>query len=419
MQVNEMLTASGAVGKWLSIKEQFPEVNRLGTLNALTIVYYPIALLRMKLEEYSYEDFSIVEQSILMFYACGITTAEEICKWMSLPSIRYVQERLALLRAEGLIENGALTKMGKESLNIGQKKKLFDTAQVFQADGITGFLLPKDFQQREEFLVDRQRTSPMFPHLMHADSIALDTVRKAIEGPEKIRNYKRYRKSILNVNVNQVIDVQPEEIKYKKVMVAFFDGTSSPIVFFPINKRTRGELKRQCDMPLYVPRELQRILPEISSQAEELPSDAEKIITQFCELLQEEQKNLDYSMAVDWINKNTAFNVVEVSENSGVFSFTLHVNREDNLSPLDLEILASMGAETSIPVETVMSFLSDSETQYRKRVSFIPRSDEPNDKIMALSENWSSYGWQITNMAPISLDNALKKINALKNREAE
>ena len=57
MAETNLMYASGTLKKWLEILEDMSALEQLGPLQLCSTVYYPIALLKMRLEEYSYEDF--------------------------------------------------------------------------------------------------------------------------------------------------------------------------------------------------------------------------------------------------------------------------------------------------------------------------------------------------------------------------
>lgn len=413
MQKTELPRAGGTVAKWLAVREQLPEIDELGELRALTTVYYPIALLRMRLEEYSFEDFNAVEQSMLRFYACGVTDAEELRQWMALPSVRYVQERLALLTAEGLIENGRVTAFGQDSLHLGQKKNLYDAEQLFQADAITGLLLPHEYQTRDDHLIDRTQTSSALPHMAHSESIALSTIQRAIEGPEKIRSYKRYRKSILNVNVNQVESVRVSDIKYIKALMAWPVSSRVPLMFLPYFKRSESGPSRHCDMPLFIPESISYLLPELSEQVETVADQRLTGLVELYRMILDNQSRLDTREVAEWLEQNTVFRVSPVPSDRMSFYFDWQSETQP-LSPLELELYAALGAGTPIPVEAEMTL-----DGRRRRVTVWPYARQYSDRVKTLSEHWSEYGWKLCKRAPLSLRDAVAAIQKKLQKEED
>jgi len=364
----QLTSASGSVAKWLDILRQFPELAQLGELRGFSTVYYPVALLKMRLEEYSFEDFNAVEQSLLRFYSCGITTPQSLSKWMALPSERYIQERLSLMMAEGLIANGTVTEMGRESLEMGQKKQLYDAEQMFQADGVMGLLLPRAYQIKEDHLIPRSKTTGMLPHLAPAESILVDQIRRAIQGPEKIRDYKRYRKSILNVNVHQVTDVRFADLRYIKAILAWPQHSRAPLLFLPVFKKGEDG-KYQCDTPLYIPRSASYRLPKLSQECEIVEDSKLEPLTNLYNLMTADQAGQGLDSVKKWFNANTAFTCREVIRRDNSICATLDLAADAKLGPGDVEILASMGSREGAPVELEMDLVSERGQNFKKRMT--------------------------------------------------
>ena len=392
MQRSDTLRAGETTAKWLAVCEQLPEIRRLGNLRSLTTVYYPIALLRMKLEEYSFEDFDTIEQSLLRFYSCGITRAEDIARWMALPSVRYVQERLALLKAEGLIGGGALTDLGRDSLAIGQKKNR---------------------------MADREFTYGMLPHIAPSEAIALSTIREAVEGEEKIRAYKRYRKSILNVNVRQVEDVKVAGIKYVKAMMAWPVSSQSPLVFLPYFKRGEPGKARHCDMPLFVPEGLAGRLPGLAAQVETVPDRMLTGISELYRMMRAELNKQDISGIPAWISRNTSFRALEQRAGERVEVRLECGGRDEKLSPLELEIYAALGSDIEVPVEADMTLPGENGREFRQHCVFWPYADEVPREAALLSENWSEFSRRICKNTPMSLKDAVNYIQKKHSDEEE
>jgi hypothetical protein len=376
------------VAKWLNIREQFPEIRALGNLKGFSTVYYPIALLKMKLEEYSFEDFNAVEQSLLRFYSCGITSPESLSKWMALPSVRYIQERLSLMVAEGLIANGAVTPLGAESLALGQKKQLYDAEQIFQADGIMGLLLPRAYQIKEDHLIPKAKTTTLRPHLAPSEAIFIDQIKQAIEGPEKIRDYKRYRKSILNVNVHQVTDVRFGDLRYIKAMMVWPEYSHAPLLFLPVYKHA-AEGKRQCDTPLYIPASLAGNLPQLSRECEVVADQKLEPLTQLYTLVEKDQASLPLSGIAQWIRENTAFECRDISLRGSRICALLDLKSDARLGPCDMELLAAMGAQSQIPVELEAAIRSDRDQVFKKRFTLWPQAGTiPMPLAKTLTQKW-------------------------------
>jgi hypothetical protein len=397
MQDTQKPNACGTVAKWLDIRQQFPELRSLGELKGISTVYYPIALLKMRLEEYSFEDFNAVEQALLRFYSCGITSPQSLSKWMALSSVRYIQERLSLMEAEGLISGGTITSLGAESLSIGQKKQLYDAQQIFQADGIMGLLLPRAYQIKEDHLTPKSKTVGMIPHLAPSEAILVDQIKKAIEGPEKIRDYKRYRKSILNVNVHQVTDVQFGDLRYIKAILAWPEYSRAPLLFLPVYKRSAADGKRQCDTPLYIPESAAGNLGKLSGECEVVQDWKLEPLTQLYSLMEADQAALPLESIARWIREHTAFTCRSISLRGSRITPVLDLKQDAALGPCDLELLAAMGTTGRTGVEVEAEIRNDRDQSFTKRLTLWPEAGEiPRADAQNLARCWVEHHRKFT-----------------------
>lgn len=387
---------SGILRKWQNILRGHPEIAALGTPLVCATVYYPIALLKLKMLEYSFEDFDEVELSILRFCAAGINTPEGLCRWMGLPSKRYVDERLALLTAEGLLQNGKLTELGAESLKIEQKKRLYDAEQIFQADGILGLLLPRAYQRRSDQLISRHETKGKYPHLMHSDEIAEETIRNVIQGEEKLRAYKDYRKSILNVNVEQVQSIRFHSLKYMQVLLVRFPESKSPLVFLPHYRD--GVLS---DEPLYIPGSLAARLPAMAKDRPVIPDSSLGNLIRLCAMLMANCVTLENACQKNgrslsgeikkWVEQNTVFSVADHGWKDGRLRLRLDWGRKDaTMQPLDLELMAAAGEKTLCPVELSTSVYPAEGNEQKLLITAWPSAGKLPPEATEMAEKWPS-----------------------------
>lgn len=379
--------------KWLGLLEDFPSLSRLGAPRLCTTVYYPIALLKMRLSEHSFEDFDAVELSILRFCRAGVCTAEGICQWMGINSRRYVEEHLALLCAEGLLQPGTYhpTPLGLESLNLGQKKQSYSTEQIFQADGVMGILLPREFQKRTDKLISRSETRS-YPHLMHTDEIAEDTIRAAIQGENKVRAYKDYRKDILNVNVEQVESIRFVELRYMLVLMVRFEGTA-PLVFLPRYQREKRDAGRPFgDAPLYLPGSLVPRLPELAGQARVIPDIGLTGLATLCDMVEEENTQTAPEDVCGWMEANTAFQVRSCPLEGGhrLCPRLTWKGPDAPIHPQDMELMAAAGSREPRPVELSVSVTGGRGGARFARLTVWPTADRLPPEAAVLAEGWSA-----------------------------
>lgn len=379
--------------KWLDLLEDFPFLSQLGAPRLCAAVYYPIALLKMRLSEHSFEDFDAVELSILRFCGAGVCTAEAICRWMGISSCRYVEDRLSLLCAEGLLQPGTYrpTPLGLESLEQGQKKQICTTEQIFQADGVMGILLPREFQKRTDKLLPRGETRS-YPHLMHSDQIAEDTIRAAIQGEDKVRAYKDYRKDILHVNVEQVQAIRFVELRYMLVLMVRFEGTA-PLVFLPRYQREKRDAGRAFgDAPLYLPRSLVSRLPELAGQARAIPDSELAGLTDLCDMVEEATALVTPEDVCNWMEANTAFQVRGCPLEGGHRLCPRLTWRGPGapIHPLDMELMAAAGGRGPRPVELSVRVPGGQRSARFVRLTVWPTADRLPPEATILAEGWSA-----------------------------
>ena len=379
--------------KWLDLLEDFPSLSGLGAPRLCAAVYYPIALLKMRLSEHSFEDFDAVELSILRFCGAGVCTAEGICRWMGINSRRYVEERLALLCAEGLLQPGTYrpTPLGLESLARGQKKQNYSTEQIFQADGVMGILLPREFQRRTDKLLPRGETRS-YPHLMHTDEIAEDAIRAAIQGENKVRAYKDYRKDILNVNVEQVQSIRFVELRYMLVLMVRFEGTA-PLVFLPRYQREKRDAGRAFgDAPLYLPRSLTARLPELAAQARAIPDSELAGLTGLCDMVEKENALASPEDVCSWMEANTAFQVRSCPLEGGhrLRPRLTWKGPDAPIHPQDMELMAAAGGKGPRPVELSVGVTGERGATRFVRLTVWPAADRLPPEAAVLAEGWSA-----------------------------
>ncbi len=192
-------------------------------------VYYPIAVMDMLLEEQTFEDFEMVQQTVLKLVAWGLYDAPTIAQTLGL-SGTYVANVLRLLCSYGHIENAVITELGKRSLERGKKIVVNQTRQKFQMDALNGTLLKLGENVLNNTLSDKTETNKFIGHLNYPESVLEEDVTRQISG-EHCRDFLRYRSDILHANVTQIQDIQCREIQYVKAYLLKMQGDLPPVIF--------------------------------------------------------------------------------------------------------------------------------------------------------------------------------------------
>lgn len=209
------------------ILEQNPQIVQ-GRIELFTEIYYPIALLEIDMLETTFEDFDIIQESVLKFVQSGIRSAAEISCLMGL-SVNYIQKTMNLLMGYGFINTEGLTQLGVKSLETGKKQITNPVKQRFKADALTGELLKVTIQPNDADLIDKNNLGMTIPHMTHIPGISVESVNQQLKQSD-LTVYKRYQGDILNANVDEVNDVRCIGLEYIKAYMVKMQAVDSPFI---------------------------------------------------------------------------------------------------------------------------------------------------------------------------------------------
>lgn len=236
------------------ILDEYPEIKK-ERINFFAPVYYPIAIVEMEVQEKSFEDFELVQISVLRMMAAGLTDISVISKTMGL-SAKYVSEMRKLLYGYGHIdENNRVTQTGMESLSIGQKVTEVNVVQRYQVDVYSGEILNLSEKINETSIDDLENTSFYVGHLESPEMLSrtrlIEQIRKANQDGE----YRLYRKSYSPLNINAT-NIDPDSVRFVELQYAAsymlsVEGWSFPVVFSKRFNAVPDSGKRFITMPLY------------------------------------------------------------------------------------------------------------------------------------------------------------------------
>ena len=242
------------------INDTYPQLTKLGEPVFAANAYYPIAVLEFDMDELVFEDFEPIEKMILQCVKYEIIDENDISNFIGLP-IRYVRIHLQDLENKNQIRDGKLTELGEQSLQSGLlTQKLNNSKQNFPADGILGFLLPSSYYLSKNRQRSRQETNPAIMHLKYCDEIDAEILCKQLKGDNLIN---KYRRKILNTNVNNINDISLNDFYYIPVFVLWFNSFQNPVIFFSTknsNSSNQETANQFIYKPLYVPKDVQPIL---------------------------------------------------------------------------------------------------------------------------------------------------------------
>ena len=177
-------------------------------------VYYPIALIELKIEEKLFEEFDGVEYELLQFINDIGPDVETLSETMGL-DVSFVKKMMTVMAGTGLITDNGLSESGKESLSAGTKISTEVIGQTFQMDAVNLNLLRLEELVNEGELTKRQDTNNNYNLLncWHSVSIEkLDSQLKSLDPKEFIVS----EKELLPPNIHGIQSKRCKGLRYTK-----------------------------------------------------------------------------------------------------------------------------------------------------------------------------------------------------------
>ncbi len=289
--INQVFEACKALS---DLTQRYPWI-KPSDIDFFSPVYYPIAIIEMDFDEQSFEDFEIVQLSVLRFVDLGITSPDIISTSMGINNPNYIYNVLQLLKSYGLIGNSGITDLGRSSLKEEKKISLSRVKQQFQLDALNGNLLRIDQNLISSSLISSNETIAIIGHLDYLDGVPSEYVEKQIRNVG-FNHFKKYRSSILNANVMAIYDIRCVEIQYTKCYLLKLNSAKIPIVF---GKRYNAVSNMEKDRFFWQPLSYDHTSPTFSKNlaSEDIPNNSEAATTYISQLvlmLKERSANVDF-----------------------------------------------------------------------------------------------------------------------------
>lgn len=216
---------------------------KITDIDLIAPVYYPVAEVKIEYGEKSFENFDVIPHLVLELFDIGFTDTYVIGELLSL-SKNYIDGIIKGLIADGQISetDGArsITLLGKETLSQGGDiiVKNHAGSQKFEMDALNGRLLKLEEIIDEKSLLELDRVS-VDVVIDPNDSVKMD--KQNNEFVKDSRQFIRYNRSVLNVNIDQIDNVEFEKMNYaRSFLIRLKDGC---IMIFSKNQPyTRYEL---------------------------------------------------------------------------------------------------------------------------------------------------------------------------------
>lgn len=255
---------------------EYPAIN-VDSICFAAPVYYPIALIKLIMDEKTFEEFDSIEAELLRFIDDIGPNADSIAEVMGLDA-SFVKKMMKILAGKELISEDGLTESGKESLEQGVVISTKHTGQTFQMDAVNLKLLRLEEILKEEDLKKRQDTDKSYGLLNCWHGISQDKLDAQLERIN-IQEFVRTEKEVLPPNIISISEKCCEGIRYTKGYLLgciYQDGNvekERPVIFGKrkiISKKDGTEGKRYSKwMPFFVPDKAMRDLYQLPESAEE------------------------------------------------------------------------------------------------------------------------------------------------------
>lgn len=210
------------------IKEKYTSILP-SHIEAFAPIYYPIAMVEMNLDEMTFEDFEVIQLTVLKLIGLGQVDEEILADLLGL-SLNYIHKIKHLLRGYGHIKDDKLTELGQRSLLEEKKIIMNQVWQKFQVDALNGSLIRMDKLVSDNMLNDKEETRFVVGHLDYLDGISRESIEKQIEEGD-YSDFIRQKTGILSTNVLAINDVKCIEVKYATCFLMKLKDIEDPLIF--------------------------------------------------------------------------------------------------------------------------------------------------------------------------------------------
>lgn len=211
------------------IRKAYPKIKAENILFA-GMVFYPIAFIDVDVNERSFEDFEIVELTILKFIGQKMK-ADDIAAFIGLP-VDYVNKMICLLQGYGHIdEYGEITDLGKESMKREEKVILKESRQKVQMDILNLAMISKGQQINGYSLYEKKDANDWNVGVLAGPSgLEAEDIERILDEAGYDEILKKGR-GVLHVNVNEILEIECLKLEYAKCCMLQLQGMDMPVIF--------------------------------------------------------------------------------------------------------------------------------------------------------------------------------------------
>lgn len=260
-------------------------------VDAFIPVYFPIALVEIDTVEESFEDFEVIELTVLKLVSLGVETSHEISELLAIDE-KYVKRVLKLLIGYGHIKNNKITEIGLRSLERGQKIEKKAGKQIFQVNALNGTIMKFEDVISERQLDDREHTRFRVAHMMNMMGVRTQSLIDQLKTGDNYMNFVNSGKNEI-VNLVGIQDIQLKEKQYAYSYILKIKGYNPMVLSKRYNMHKRKIDERYQWIPLSVPNPIVRQRLNLSESIPVSTMLEKKIIQETMGLLKSKTENIE------------------------------------------------------------------------------------------------------------------------------
>lgn len=273
-----------------TILKTYPTLS-VADVDAFIPVYFPIALVEIDTVEESFEDFEVIELTVLKLVSLGVETSHEISELLAIDE-KYVKRVLKLLIGYGHIKNNKITEIGLRSLERGQKIEKKAGKQIFQVNALNGTIMKFEDVISERQLDDREHTRFRVAHMMNMMGVKTQSLIDQLKTGDNYMNFVNSGKNEI-VNLVGIQDIQLKEKQYAYSYILKIKGYNPMVLSKRYNMHKRKIDERYQWIPLSVPNPIVRQKLNLSESIPVSTMLEKKIIQETMGLLKSKTENIE------------------------------------------------------------------------------------------------------------------------------
>lgn len=212
-------------------------------------IYYPFAELEVTLEERSFEEYELIQRTVLEIISHGVNDPTGIRKLTGI-SEEYIEKIVKLLLSYGHVdEQGNITSLGRESLQSSKKILKVKTGQRLYVDALNGAPVRLDRDPDKNFFVEPEEMDTYVYTVDGIDGIDSKVVLDVFGRDDYAQFREQYTGS--RVKVLSVESVECKTIRYATAVIIETANPKRTMVLFKKYLSGRNEIQRHVWEPLY------------------------------------------------------------------------------------------------------------------------------------------------------------------------